>query len=70
MKEGAMTHTFLEWHRLTDTAPEDETLVLMALGGETDTGFLAGGIWYRDIDLPVESPAPQWWAHFPSGPEA
>ena len=68
MKGAAMTHTFLEWHRSTATLPDDETLVLMAIGGETDTGYLAGGTWYRDMSMPVESPAPDYWAHFPQGP--
>jgi hypothetical protein len=68
MMEPAMKQTFLEWHRSSATVPDDETLVLMAIGGETDTGYLAGGTWYRDMSMPVESPTPQWWAHFPAGP--
>jgi len=62
--------TTLEWFKPAENLPDDETLVLMAIGDETDTGYLADGTWYRDMSMPVESPKPQFWAHFPPVPEA
>jgi len=61
--------TPIEWFRPGQQLPDDETLVIMAIGGETDTGYLAGSVWIRDMSMPVESPAPDWWAHFPAAPE-
>lgn len=60
--------TFLEWHRPANKLPDDDMLILMAHDGETDTGYLQDGAWYRDMSMPVEVGAPDYWAHIPAGP--
>jgi hypothetical protein len=64
-----MITTTLEWHRTSDKLPDDYTLVLVAdSDGDTFAAFFAGDAWRYADALPV--PVPQFWAHFPAGPEA
>ena len=64
-----MITTTLEWHRTADKLPEGGVLVLVAdSDGDTDAAFFAVGTWrYSDA---TPAPVPQFWAHFPAGPEA
>jgi hypothetical protein len=65
-----MIPTTIEWFTPAEQMPDDDTFVLLAADGETDTGYLQDGAWYRDMSMPVEVGAPDFWAHIPAGPEA
>jgi hypothetical protein len=64
-----MITTTLECYRTSDRMPDDGILVLAFDGdGNADTAFFAVGTWrYADA---TPAPVPQFWAHFPAGPEA
>ena len=63
-----MITTTLEWHRTTERMPDDSILVLAAdADGDTFAAFFEDDTWrYSDA---TPAPVPQWWAHFPQGPE-
>jgi hypothetical protein len=72
-----MITTTLEWFAPAEQLPDDEVLVLTSRGaGEVTTGYTADGDWFLD-DAEYPNPAvcepvsaPDFWAHFPAGPEA
>lgn len=67
-----MITTTLEWHRTSDRMPDDGILVLAAdSDGDTDAAMFlkALGATWRYSDA-TPAPVPEFWAHFPAGPEA
>lgn len=64
-----MITTTLEWHRTSDQLPDDSILVIAAdSDGDTFAAFVDGDAWrYADA---TPAPTPEFWAHFPAGPEA
>lgn len=61
--------TTIEWHRPAEQMPDDEILVMTSRGmGEVTLGYTNGGHWHMETDELVSEP--DFWAHFPLGPEA
>jgi hypothetical protein len=59
--------TTLEWHRTAEKLPDDGILVLVSTDGDVTSCFLEGTQWRLPDAFPVG--APDFWAHFPAGPE-
>lgn len=59
----------LNWFTPAEQMPDDDVLLMTSRGmGETTLGYTSGGDWFMDTDDLVS--APDYWAHFPAGPEA
>ena len=64
-----MIKTTIEWHRTSDQLPDDDLLVIAAdSDGNTFAAFVDGDAW-RYADAMYSTPTPEFWAHFPAGPE-
>ena len=65
-----MITTTIEWHRTADVLPDDEILVVVAFpDGDVTSFFLMDGQWWSQDEFRASVP-PQFWAHFPAGPES
>jgi hypothetical protein len=64
-----MNTSTIAWHRTSDRMPDDSILVIAAdSDGDTFAAFFEDATWrYADA---FPAPVPQFWAHFPTGPEA
>jgi hypothetical protein len=64
-----MNTSTIAWHRTSDRMPDDCILVIAAdSDGDTFVAFFEDDAWrYADA---IPAPVPQFWAHFPAGPEA
>lgn len=61
----------LEWTPTTESLPDDDTLVLIALNDdEVWTGFRDGGIWHYVDAMPIDAERVTHWMHMPPLPAA
>jgi hypothetical protein len=60
----------LDWTDAATALPDDDTLVLMAIDGESWPGYRDGDIWRYSDAMPITGERVTHWMHMPPAPLA